>query len=229
MKQLLLDIAPSSSPTLENFVPGHNIELLQALEDILEGREQERFVYLWGGKGCGKSHLLQAVVETCTQNKLDAIYIKCGFTPNINAKFSGIGEVDCLAIDDVDHLAASEQIGLFNLFNDIRDEGHALMLVCGPAAPAQLPLREDLVTRLGWGLVYQIHELSDEEKIQAMKSHATSRGFDLPQDVCVYLLRHGQRDFPSLMATLNALDLCSLTNQRQITIPMVRELILSTS
>jgi DnaA family protein len=103
------------------------------------------------------------------------------------------------------------------------------MLVCGSATPVQLTLRKDLVTRLGWGLVYQVHELSDEEKIQAMKSHAASRGFDLPQDVCVYLLRHGQRDLPSLMATLDALDLYSLTDQRQITIPMLRELLLSTS
>jgi len=229
MKQLLLDIAPPSPPTLDNFVPGRNLELLQTLNNILGGREQERFVYLWGGKGCGKSHLLQAVVETFTQNKLDAVYIKCGFTHNINAEFSAISKFDCLAVDDVDHLNASAQIGLFNLYNHIRDEGHALMLVCGSASPIQLTLRKDLVTRLGWGLVYRVHELSDEEKIQAMKSHAASRGFDLPQDVCVYLLRHGQRDLPSLMATLDALDLYSLTDQRQITIPMLRKLLLSTS
>lgn len=229
MKQLLLDIAPPSPPTLDNFVPGRNLELLQTLDNILGEREQERFVYLWGGKGCGKSHLLQAVVETYTQSKLDAAYIKCGIKPNINAEFSAISEVDCLTVDDIDHLNESTQIGLFNLYNHIRDEGHALMLVCGSAAPAQLNLRKDLVTRLGWGLVYQVHELSDEEKTQAMKSHAASRGFDLPQVVCDYLLRHGQRDLPSLMATLDALDLYSRTDQRQITIPMLRELLLPTS
>ena len=229
MKQLLLDIAPPSPPTLDNFVPGRNLELLQTLNNILGGREQERFVYLWGGKGCGKSHLLQAVVEACTHNKLNAAYIKCSLMRDINAEFSAISEFDCLTVDDVDHLNASAQIDLFNLYNHIRDEGHALMLVCGSATPARLTLRKDLVTRLGWGLVYQVHELSDEEKIQAMKSHAASRGFDLPQDVCVYLLRHGQRDLPSLMATLDALDLYSLTDKRQITIPMLRELLLSTS
>ena len=99
------------------------------------------------------------------------------------------------------------------------------MLVSGSTAPAQLILRKDLVTRLGWGLVYQVHELSDDEKIRAMKSHAASRGFDLPQDVCDYLLQHVQRDLPSLMVTLDALDLYSLTDQRQITISMLRELL----
>ena len=111
-----------------------------------------------------------------------------------------------VAVDDVDRLNPSAQIGLFNLYNRMRDEGHALLLVSGSIAPAQLKLREDLVTRLGWGLVYQMHELTDEEKALAMKSHAASRGFNLPQEVGDYLLRHGQRDLPSLMAALDALD-----------------------
>ena len=105
------------------------------------------------------------------------------------------GEADCVTVDDVDRLGAEAQIGLFNLYNHIRDEGHAFLLVSGPVAPAQLKLRGDLVTRLGWGLVYQVHELTDEEKIKAMKSHAASRGLDLPQEVCDYLLRHGAARF----------------------------------
>ena len=227
MKQLLLDIAPPSLPTLDNFVPGRNLELFQVLNNIL--KEQERFIYLWGGKGSGKSHLLQAVVEACVRKKLDATYIACGITHNLNTKLSVIDEIDCLAIDDVGYLNQSAQIDLFNLYNHIRDESHALMLVSGSVAPSQLKLRKDLVTRLGWGLVYQIHELSDNEKIQAMKNHARRKGFELPQDVCNYLLRHVQRDLPSLIVTLDALDLYSLREKRSITIPMLRELLLPTS
>jgi DnaA family protein len=229
MKQLLLDIAPPSSPTLENFVPGRNLELIQILKNILEGQEQERFIYLWGGKGCGKSHLLQAIVEACARNKLDAVYISCGITPNTNTGFSAIDKIDCLTIDDVDHLNASTQIDLFNLYNHIRDESHSLMLVSGSVAPSQLNLREDLVTRLRWGLVYQVHDLSDDEKIQAMQNHAKRKGFELPQDVCNYLLRHVQRDLPSLIVTLDALDLYSLRKKRSITIPMLRKLLLPAS
>jgi len=229
MKQLLLNIAPPSSPTLENFVPGRNLEIIQILKNILEGQEQERFIYLWGGKGCGKSHLLQAIVEDCTRNKLDAVYISCGITPNSNTGFSAIDKIDCLTIDDVDHLNASTQIDLFNLYNHIRDESHSLMLVSGSVAPSQLNLREDLVTRLGWGLVYQVHDLSDDEKIQAMQNHAKRKGFELPQDVCNYLLRHVQRDLPSLIVMLDALDLYSLRKKRSITIPMLRELLLPAS
>lgn len=225
MKQLLLDIAPPFPPTLDNFVAGRNAELLQTLGNVLAGQERERFIYLWGGSGCGKSHLLQATVEASAKRKLNAEFVACGgdteFAVNISA--------DCVAVDDVDRLNPSAQIGLFNLYNRMRDESHALLLVSGSIAPAQLKLREDLVTRLGWGLVYQVHELTDEEKALALKSHAASRGFDLPREVGDYLLRHGQRDLPSLMATLDALDRYSLANQRQVTLPLLRELFQTTS
>ena len=162
MKQLVLDIAPSPLPTLANFVPGRNAELLQTLGNSLAGLEQEHFVYLWGGAGCGKSHLLQGMAGLCMRNKLSTSYFAC----DANTSFAAGSEADCVMVDDVDRLNANAQIGLFNLYNHIRDEGRALLLVSGPAAPAQLKLkvREDLVTRLGWGLVYQVHELTDEEK-----------------------------------------------------------------
>ena len=223
MKQLLLDITPSPSPTLDNFVPGHNRELLQILDEMITGKE--RFVYLWGTTGCGKSHLLQAVVAVAARNKLNAAYIKCSNTDEMNAAFVTHVTADCVAIDDVKLLNASGQISLFNLYNPIRDEGHARLLVSGPVAPAQLGLREDLVTRLGWGLVYQVHELTDDEKVRAMQKHAVSLGFNLPQEVSDYLLRHGQRDMPALIETINALDRRSLVDQRQITVPLLRELL----
>ncbi len=224
MKQLLLDIAPSPPPTLANFVPGRNIELLQTLSNVITGRERERFIYLWGGSGCGRSHLLQAIAGICMRGKINVAYFSC----EPETDFIASSEADCITVDDVDRLDAKAQISLFNLYNHIRDDGHAFLLVSGPAAPAQLKLREDLVTRLGWGLVYQVHELTDEEKIKAMKSHAAGRGLDLSREVCDYLLRHGRRDLPSLMAMLDALDSFSLTRQRKITIPLVRELLQAT-
>ncbi|MDN5935785.1 MAG: DnaA regulatory inactivator Hda [Nitrosospira sp.] len=221
MKQLVLDIAPSRPPTLANFVPGRNAELLQTLGNIIAGRERERFVYLWGAVGCGRSHLLQGAAGLCMHNEMSAAYFAC----DANTHFIAGGEADCVTVDDVDRLDAKAQIGLFNLYNRIRDEGRALLLVSGPAPPAHLHLREDLVTRLAWGLVYQVHELTDDEKTKAMTSHAASRGLDLSREVCDYLLRHGRRDLASLMATLDALDSYSLARGRKVTVPLVRELL----
>ena len=133
--------------------------------------------------------------------------------------------IDCVVVDDVDLLGMPSQIKLFNLYNQIRDESNTFLIVSGQLAPAQLNLRQDLVTRLGWGLVYRVHELMDEEKTKAMKHHATNCGFDLPQEVCDYLLRHERRDLLSLIGTIDALGRYSLANKRQITIPLLRELL----
>ncbi len=225
MRQLLLDVIPSSMPTLANFLPGRNAELVSLIQNILSGREQERFIYLWGGLGCGRSHLLQAIVREYSQKNLEAVYFACETYVNFNIE----GEIDCVAVDNVDHLDSSSQIKLFNLYNQIRDDGTVVLLVSGNAAPAQLALRQDLVTRLGWGLVYHVHELTDEEKMHAMKSHAANCGFDLSQDMCVYLLRHARRDLSSLIETINALNRYSLSSKRQITIPLLRKLLQGTS
>lgn len=221
MQQLLLDILPPPSPALENFQPGKNTELLHMLTGILSGREQERFVYLWGKPGCGKSHVLQAVVAAYTQRNLKAVYCSA----KNHSGFPVDSAIDCIAIDDIDCLDAPAQIELFNLYNQLRDEGHTFMLLSGTVAPMYLTMRQDLVTRLGWGLVFQVHELTEAEKIQAMKTHAADRGFDIPLEICLYLLRHGRRDLPSLMMTLDALDCYSLVHQRPITIPLLRELL----
>jgi DnaA family protein len=98
-----------------------------------------------------------------------------------------------------------------------------MLLVSGTQAPAFLTLRDDLRTRLGWGLVYQVHALNDDEKAQALIQHAQARGFDLPSEVTTYLLRHGRRDLPALLATLDALDEHCLRLKRAATVPLLKE------
>ncbi len=211
MSQLLLDISPESQPTLENFVAGRNEELLAALRHALAG-SGERSIYLWGEEGSGKSHLLQACVAAAQEAQRGAVYAR-GSVPDI---------ADIVAVDDVEQLDDAAQIELFDLYNRMRDSG-GMLLVSGKASPLHLKLRDDLRTRLGWGLVYQLHGLSDEEKAQALTQHAQSRGFALPPEVTQYLLRHGRRDLPSLMAVLDALDEHSLRLHRAPSVPLLKE------
>lgn len=213
MSQLLLDISPDSTPTLVNFVAGRNAELLAALRRALAG-EGERSLYLWGGEGCGKSHLLRSCVAAAQEAGRDAVYAR-GSVPQ---------PAQCVAVDDVESLDEAAQIALFDLYNRMRDSG-GLLLVSGRTAPLHLTLRDDLRTRLGWGLVYQVYGLSDEEKAQALAQHAQGRGFALPPEVTQYLLRHGRRDLPSLMAVLDALDEQSLRLHRAPSVPLLKEIL----
>jgi len=124
----------------------------------------------------------------------------------------------------VDRLDDEGQIAAFDLYNSLREHSGAL-IASAAAPPVQLKLRADLVTRLAWGLVYQVHALADEDKARALADHAARRGFRLAPEVTEYLLRRVRRDLPSLLAMLDALDRYSLETKRPVTVPLVRELL----
>ncbi|HEY9210662.1 MAG TPA: DnaA/Hda family protein [Methylotenera sp.] len=202
MKQLLLDIQPLAPATLDNFIAGSNEEALHSLKMAIEGANEARFIYLWGAPGSGKSHLLQACHDLALEQDLPLS-----------------------VVDDVNTLDEEAQIELFNYFNQLRASG-GILITSGNAAPTQMGLRDDLATRLAWGLVYQLHPLSDEEKAKALKTHAKERGMKLPDDVVDYCLRYLRRDLPTLMAVLNALDKWSLTEKKPVTVPMLKKMLL---
>lgn len=195
MKQLLLDIKPAAAPSLQNFVAGHNAEAIASLNAAFNSQAQPRFIYLWGETGSGKSHLLSACEA-------------------IGARVA----------DDVHLLDNEAQIDLFNTYNQLKGTG-GILITAGLHAPTQMGLRDDLATRLAWGLVYQLHPLNDDEKATALKQHAKERGMKLPDEVVDYCLRYLRRDLPTLMATLDALDEWSLTAHKPITVPMLRKLL----
>ncbi len=201
MKQLLLDIQPPAPQTLTNFIVGRNAEALHSLELALGGAEEARFIYLWGAEGSGKSHLLQACKRKAAEISLPL-----------------------LIADNVNTLDEVAQIALFDQFNQLRASS-GILITSGIAAPTQMCLRNDLATRLAWGLVYQLHPLTDDEKAQALKTHAKERGMKLPDEVITYCLRYLRRDLPTLMAVLDALDEWSLTEKKPVTVPMLKKLL----
>lgn len=192
-RQLALPIQPPPAPSLDNFVPGANGELLARLRELAEGRCAEAVIYLWGAPGSGRSHLLQASA-------------RAGVT----------------LADDVEGLDAAAQAGLFSAINLAREAG-GTVLAAGAAPPAQLALREDLRSRLGWGLVYEVRPLTDAEKAVYLRAEAARRGLRLSDEVVWYLLTHVRRDMPSLGAILDHLDRTSLEQRRAVTLPLVRE------
>jgi len=218
MKQLVLDIARPPAPTLDNFVPGRNEELVAAIYATAHGACSEQFIYLWGAPGSGRSHLLRAAVAAARAAGKPATFFESGAR-----EFDAPDDAFC-AVDDVHLLDAQAQIALFNLHNRIK-AGNGTLLASGNAAPPQLALRADLMTRLGAGLVFRVHGLNEEEKVAALRRHAQARGFELSSEVVAYLLRHVQRDLPSLLALLDALDRYSLASRRAITLPLLRELL----
>jgi DnaA-homolog protein len=221
VRQLALDLATPPTPTLDNFVPGRNAELLEHLRRLAAVGTPERIFYLWGESGSGRTHLLRAAVAALHRAGASAAYVACGPKTELRDELE---RVDCLALDDVEQLTAEAQEIAFHLYNALRERGGALV-ASGAAPPVLLTLRGDLTTRLGWGLVYRVHALSDAEKLKALTDHAAACGFPLPPEVGEYLLVHVRRDLPSLLAVLDALDRYSRETKRPVTVTLVRELV----
>lgn len=220
MRQLALELASPPAPTLDNFVTGDNAEAVAALRALAAGVVTERFIYLWGATGSGRSHLLRAVVsQLADAGKCVQLYASGEApVPDDLAVFVGV--------DDVERLDAQAQINLFNIFNNLKDSG-GVLLVTGELPPARLPLRADLQTRLAWGLVYEVHALSDADLRAAVVDYAAARGFMLPAEVTDYLLVRVPRDLSSLRALVDTLDRVSLEQKRAVTVPLAREVLLA--
>jgi DnaA-homolog protein len=220
MQQLALDLARAPVPTLDNFAPGPNAQVVGLLQQWLEGSLAASCLYLWGGEGAGKTHLLRAAVHQAAGQGRAARYL----APGMGLARGLAAGMHLLAIDALERMHAASQAALFSLLNEAAADGLQLLLA-GEVAPAGLQLRADVATRVSQGLVLQVKVLSDEDKRDALRQHARARGFELGEDAAEYLLRHGRRDLPSLMRVLDAADRYSLQMQRPVSVPLLRDVL----
>ncbi|HEV7836116.1 MAG TPA: DnaA regulatory inactivator Hda [Caballeronia sp.] len=222
-RQLTLDLGTPPLATFDNFFAAGNHELVTRLRELdgalAAGPVADRTFYVWGEAGSGRSHLLQALVHEANGR---ARFL----SPQAPlAAFTFDPTASIYAIDDCERLSGAQQIALFNLFNEVRAHPASALVATGNVAPLGLSVREDLRTRLGWGLVFQLTPLSDESKASALKHAARERGIALADDVPAYLLTHFRRDMPSLMTLLSELDRFSLEQKRAVTLPLLRTML----
>lgn len=217
LDQLVLDLTPTPLPAFDNFLAQRNREIISALT----AEAGERFVYLWGEPGCGKTHLLQAWIAHAERMGRASIYLDAQHEqlPDFAR------EASFIAVDHVDDLAPDDQIMLFSIYNSLKESGEGRLLMAGRQPPMQAPVRDDLRTRLGWGLVFEVKALSDDDKLAALRHHAASRQLAIGDDVFRYLLTHWRRDLSSLITMLDTLDRYSLAMRRPITVPLVKNVL----
>jgi len=218
-EQLVFELAAPEPPRLANFLPGRNAELVGLLPRFVAGALDATGLFLWGAPAAGKTHLLRAALAQAQELGIASRLIAHP------AELNDVGEREggmLCAIDRIDEADAAASARIFTLFNVAKERGGRI-IAASRATLAALPLREDLRSRLGWGLVYEVLPLADEDKPAALAAYARERGFALAGEVVEYLLRHGRRDMRSLLATLDALDRRSLAAKRPITVPLLRE------
>lgn len=224
-RQLALAFTPKEDFSLQRLVAGDNAQLIADSKACAKGAG-EPFVYIWGGMDTGKSHLLQALVKSASEDGRSATYIPLDqaaqFDPEI---LQGLDDFDLVCLDNIDQVAGNEkwEVALFNLFNQIRDkQNHLIISAQHPIAQLGLDLK-DLSSRLTWGLTHQLKPLNDEEKLACLIEDAARRGLTMHQDTASYIMRNYPRDMSSLRRMLNELDTASLEDQRRLTIPFIKQ------
>jgi DnaA-homolog protein len=227
VSQLTLDLYRASHHEFERYLSDANLEIVSALKD-LHAVSAYSSIYLWGGRGTGKSHLLEAAVREANRLKHRAIYLPFKtILPDLEMILCDLTEVSLVAIDDVD-ICRGDRLNeerLFHFYNELKDRGgHMLFSSTSRPDTAGFGL-QDLASRFREGLVYQLRELSDADKAELLVNEANARGFHLSQGTLKFIMQNYKRDMTSLMAILTLLDNASLEHSRSLTIPFVRKLL----
>jgi len=221
MKQIALDIGLAAAPSLANFFAGPNEAALKHLQ-LWAGSPTRSPVptYLWGASGSGKTHLLKATGEALREQGAACGWLDASVTepPAFDERWAVV------MLDDVHLYTAVQQHAAFNWFVNAQTAQRGV-LAAGSMPPADLHLREDLRTRLGWGHVFQLHVLSEPERRSVLRQAADERGVFLSDDVMDFMLTRFSRDLASLMQLLQQLDGYALQTKRAITIPLIKSML----
>jgi DnaA family protein len=218
VKQLALGVGLRADAVFESFAPGLNVELIAALRG--PGAAP---LWLWGSEGSGKTHLLQAV---CAAAGTAAGYFPLEWSLALPpAALAGFENCRVLCLDDVDAIAGHPEWeqALFRLFNEAGELGTRLIFAAGAAPRGVDWSLEDWRSRAAACVVYQLRDLDDAGRIEALRLRAAQRGLHLPPETADYLLRRMPRDLPSLFKILDHLDEASLIAQRRLTVPFIRD------
>nr|WP_298414213.1 DnaA regulatory inactivator Hda [uncultured Halomonas sp.] len=223
--QLSLGIGLRDEATFANFLPRGNETAVDILQRQLDPNG-ESFVYLWGASSSGRSHLLQAACHAAGARDQRALYLPLNelghFPPHM---LENIERLDLVAIDDLDRVIGRKrwEEALFHSFNRLRDANKRLVIGAS-TAPRQLDVAlPDLASRLTWGTTFRLVGLDDQGRFDALQLRALSRGMQLSDEVTRYILHRGPRHLNALFGLLERLDRSSLSAQRKVTIPFVKQ------
>ncbi|MBI4283769.1 MAG: chromosomal replication initiator protein DnaA [Chloroflexi bacterium] len=172
-------------------------------------------LYIYGGSGLGKTHLLHAIGHTALANNLRVLYVSAEQYTNdmVNAirerqtddfrnKYR---DVDMLLMDDIQFFSGKKQTGenFFHTFNELHSANHQIAMTCD-RPPQSLPLLPDrLRSRFEWGLVTDIQVPDFETRLAILQDKATEKGLNVPPDTLEFIALQIQQNIRALEGSLN--------------------------
>lgn len=223
--QLALGFPRAPNTDMDSFLIGGNGQLVdRLLKSISE--PGSTWLYIWGGEGVGKTHLLLAACQKAEEAGQTVCYLSArelaGNAPSALLEFSG---ADYIALDDIQVLAGAPEWeeSLFHFYNRLREKSAGLIISADCSFRRLNILLKDLSSRLAALEAYQIALLTEAEKADFLKMRAHQRGFALNGEVIAYILSRAERHVSALQQVIEQLDLRSLQEKRLITVPFVKK------
>lgn len=220
---LALKLPPASG--LHDFVADNRTEIIQAVDHVMTASGHE-YLFIHGEAGTGKTHLLSAICQRAEHQELSFGYIPLRECSTLSPEIlDDLENREIVCLDDIEAISgiAAWETAVFNLYNRLRENNNRL-IVTSRLGARQLPLAlADLQSRLCWGISIPIPRLSDEHKKHILAMRASSLGMELPEETIEYLFNNHSRSLAALLEILAHLDTASLTHQRKLTIPFVRQ------
>lgn len=187
----------NSAYTFENFVVGPSNQMAQAAAQAVSVNPGQVYnpLYIYGNSGLGKTHLLQAIGNTCRQRGLKVLYatseqfinnlveaIRGKTTSDFREYYRG---VDVLLIDDVQFMAGkdSTQEEFFHTFNALREQGKQVVIASDRRPQAIKGLDDRLRSRFEWGLQVEILTPSYETRLAILNDKSEMKGHPLPHEI----------------------------------------------
>lgn len=225
--QLPLGFGLRDDATFSSFYATTNIAAKDCILTMAKGGG-EKFCYLYGSVGVGKTHLLHAACHIAYEHNQSAMYMPLEEYSRMSLhELADLSSINLIRLDDVDKISgvANWEEAVFHLYNRIKDNGSRL-IVSANASPANLSIKmPDLKSRMAWGMSFLLQPLTDEDKALVLKQRAKSRGIILTDVVSRFLLTHCARDMTGLFASLDKLDCASIAEKRKITIPFIKQVL----
>lgn len=224
-QQLALRFPLRQDATFDNYVEDGTTTHVAQLRLFLE-QQAENFLYLWGPPGSGLSHLLQAACHAVEEAGDSAIYMPlAALGDSILDALEGLEQYGLICLDELEQIAGRQDAeqALFHCFNRARDCRAKLIIASHQPVRGlglQLP---DLSSRLQWGMTLHVSAPGDGVKMQVMRQRAAERGFELPEDVASFIMKRSERSLGQLLDILERLDRASLSAQRKLTVPFVKQ------
>lgn len=226
MTQIPLRINLRSPSSFANYLVGPNAAAVNAVQRFAGGDLDSTCLFLWGGSGTGKSHLVEAALQTANFSKRSCVYLALRNDSSLlSDALEGLESLGLVVVDDIDCVAGELdwEHAFFRLYNRCESKKSAQLMITSRSPLRKTPfVLRDLSSRLSSGPVFQLKELSESDRVVAIKRRARERGYEMPDDVCNFLLKRSRRDMHTLANHLATIERLTLERKSPVTISVIK-------